>query len=46
MMGDVKQEGGPPEVAGVNQVEVHALANDGLIPGDGGAYQFGSKFQY
>lgn len=32
MLGEVKQDGGPPDVAQVLDVQVHALADDALVP--------------
>ena len=44
-LGQVKQQGRAPQVAGVHQVEVHPLADDALVTGNGWANEVGRQHQ-
>ena len=42
---EMEQQGRAPQVAGVHQVEVHALTDDALVAGDGRSYKVGGQVQ-
>ena len=44
-LGEMKEQSRAPEVAGVNQIEVDALADYALVAGDGRANDIGREFQ-